>query len=91
MVLKLKNTWLEEYASYYGIKAEIKASNGQIFELQFHTPESFELKENVLHAIYEQSRMIKNTDLLTEFVDRMVDLSSKLERPKGIDELENIP
>lgn len=53
------NYWLTKGTGkdtgYRGINATITAPNGQKFELQFHTPESFEFK-NDNHYLYEEAR-----------------------------------
>lgn len=41
---------------YRGINATLISPNGQKFELQFHTPESFKLKMET-HSLYEEVRL----------------------------------
>lgn len=89
--MKLKNTWLDEMNPYNGINVQIEAPNGQVFELQFHTPESFELKNGVLHELYEQLRCIDNENIIMELVERMQELSNQLVRPNNIKDIQNIP
>ncbi len=50
-VIKINNAW--ESKSYKGINAALKDSNGTVFELQFHTPESYDTKQNKTHEYYE--------------------------------------
>ena len=55
--VKVKNTW-ETYslnAPYRGVNTKIESPYGIIFEMQFHTAESFVIKE-VTHEIYETTR-----------------------------------
>lgn len=52
----VKNYW-QEGNVYKGINVTTTAPNGQIFELQFHTKDSFNLKENVNHPLYEIYRL----------------------------------
>lgn len=40
---------------YRGLNVTLKSPNGQVFELQFHTPESFANK-TAGHALYEEAR-----------------------------------
>ena len=47
-----KNYWREENC-YRGINSVIVTKGGEVFELQFHTPESFYVKEHVLHPHYK--------------------------------------
>lgn len=41
---------------------------------EFHTPESFELKNGVLHERYEQLRCIDNENIIMELMERMQEL-----------------
>jgi hypothetical protein len=54
------DAWLDagrpEDSGYRGINATIVGKNGQKFELQFHTPESFEMKMKT-HELYEEKRL----------------------------------
>jgi hypothetical protein len=53
---KLNNYWLKAKMAYNGVNTNFATPEGYIFELQFHTPESLELK-NKLHPIYEKLRI----------------------------------
>ena len=87
---RVKNTWDDENTSYRGINANLTSPDGQTFEVQFHTQESFDLKNGELHSLYEQRRTMADDDpRAVELDDRMSELSSKLERPNGIDEVKN--
>lgn len=87
---RVKNTWDDENTSYRGINANLTSPDGQTFEVQFHTQESFDLKNGELHSLYEQRRTMADDDpRAVELDDRMSELSSKLERPDGIDEVKN--
>jgi hypothetical protein len=60
-----------------------------MFELQYHTPESFELKNGALHTLYEQQRVLTDT-MSAKYLglrDEMMKLSEKLEFPESIKEL----
>jgi hypothetical protein len=54
-VVERSNKWVdgEPYAGYHTL---VRSDNGEVFELQFHTPESFDVKEGELHEIYERDR-----------------------------------
>lgn len=56
-VVKVKNTF-KAGAPYKGVNTQVVAPNGQIFELQFHTPQSFDVKQNVTHGLYERFRVL---------------------------------
>jgi hypothetical protein len=49
-----ENHWFG--AQYKGINTRWITSEGQLFEVQFHTPESFHSKEQVTHRTYERLR-----------------------------------
>ena len=49
-----KNHWQD--AEYKGINTRWTTSDGQRFEVQFHTPESYHAKQEITHAAYERIR-----------------------------------
>jgi hypothetical protein len=49
-----KNSWTN--AEYKGINTRWVTPDGQRFEVQFHTPDSFHAKHYVTHAAYERIR-----------------------------------
>lgn len=59
VLLKFKNTWLKD--DYRGINSVFRTPDGAAFELQFHTPRSFEAKMNT-HDLYEIIRNENNTE-----------------------------
>lgn len=83
---RLKNYWVDGN-SYKGVNVEMRAPGGQPFELQFHTPASFEMKMRT-HTDYEIAR---NEDLALDVRqaahDRTVAESAKLDHPVGVDDL----
>lgn len=87
--IKLKNTWLIKSNPYKGINCNYAAPNGQKFEIQYHTPESFELKNGELHSLYEKWRIIENkaSKEAIELSKRMSELSSKLKYPDNIEKV----
>lgn len=90
-VERVRNTWDEENATYRGINAVLRDPKGQTFELQFHTQESFDLKNGELHALYEERRTMADDDpRAVEIDEKMTELSAKLERPQHIDEVNNV-
>jgi hypothetical protein len=69
---------------YRGINITVISSQKQIFELQFHTEESFRLK-NETHSIYEEMRdknISKEREI--ELVKTMRAKAAEVKRPKGI-------
>lgn len=85
--VKIKNSWLDNDNPYNGINTIIQAPNGQKFELQYHTQESFDLKNGKLHELYEKQRLITDEES-AEFLslrNQMFELSDKLTVPDGIE------
>ncbi len=72
---------------YRGINITIISSQGQVFELQFHTRESYELKTET-HALYEESRQNK-TSLARkiEIAEIIIGLAEKVKTPRGVRKL----
>lgn len=60
--LKVGNTFKKANASYRGINTNWRAGMGLKWELQFHTGESFRVKEHVNHGPYEGARTLPDTD-----------------------------
>jgi hypothetical protein len=56
----VKNYW-EENAQYKGVNVALTTPDGDKVELQFHTPESFEVKDQQNHKIYEVWRKLDET------------------------------
>ena len=83
--IKIKNYWLNEGA-YKGINTQVKAPNGQIFELQYHTKESFDIKDGKMHRLYEEARLPETTPERRSALEKeMKELSEGLIKPKGIE------
>ena len=55
-----KNSWAA--TEYKGINTRWVTQEGQRFEVQFHTPESFHAKQNVTHSAYERLRNFLTSD-----------------------------
>ena len=88
--VRIKNTWHPD-SSYNGINTFIKSPDGQTFEMQYHTPESFDLKNGELHKLYEKQRKILDdeSEEYLELDDEMIELSSKLTFPINIERVKN--
>lgn len=50
-----RNHWLND-GQYKGVNCRWKAPDGHLFELQFHTAESYFAKENLTHPAYRRAR-----------------------------------
>ena len=85
--IKVKNSWLDTDNPYNGINTIIQSPTGQKFELQYHTKESYELKDGTLHDLYEKQRVITDEESV-KFIslrNQMFELSDKLSVPEGIE------
>ncbi len=58
--VEVKNYWLNPKIAYNGINTILSSPNGQKFELQYHTQQSFDIKNGKLHALYEEFRLYKD-------------------------------
>ena len=88
--VRIKNTWHPD-SSYNGINTFIKSPGGQTFEMQYHTQESFDLKNGELHKLYEKQRKILDdeSEEYLELDDKMIELSSRLTFPINIERVKN--
>jgi hypothetical protein len=76
------NHWTDP--EYKGINTRWVTSEGQRFELQFHTPESFHAKEYVTHKAYERLRnSLTSDEERSELEAFQREVSSRIEVPEG--------
>lgn len=87
--IEMKNTWTNKNNPYKGINTIVISPNGQKFELQYHTPESFKLKDCELHELYEEQRLIADdeSDEFIKLQKEMQALCKTLMVPEGIDKV----
>ena len=72
---------------YRGINITIISSQGQKFELQFHTRESYELKTKT-HYLYQESRQNQTPPARKiEIAEIIIGLAHKVKTPKGVRKL----
>ena len=89
-ISSVKNSWNDPLRAYNGLNTNVVSPDGYEFELQFHTKESFDLKNGELHSLYEQQRVLdrkKDIEEWQRLEDEMFGLSSTLERPQGIESI----
>ena len=78
-----KNAWNND-GNYQGINSTWKdPATGQLFEMQFHTPESFAAKQTT-HDLYEQARLLpkRSTERLA-LMRQQAEIFSNVPRPEG--------
>jgi len=85
----VKNTWTNDSA-YKGVNTFIQNEDGDVFEMQYHTQQSFDVKNGLLHKLYEKFRDPKTSihekeKLLLE----MRKLSSKIKVPEDVELIED--
>ena len=83
--LRIKNYWKGD-DPYQGINIAAIAPDGTKFELQFHTPQSVEDKEEI-HKLYETYRESKDNAERRRLYDEMVVMANKIGVPYPPDEL----
>jgi uncharacterized Zn-binding protein involved in type VI secretion len=89
--LKVKRSW-GKGTPYKGINSVFETPSGQAFELQFHTPESFHVKNEVTHGLYEKARLASTP--VTEKVaiaKEMIRISDSLKTPLGVEQIAQFP
>jgi hypothetical protein len=78
-----KNSWSN--AEYKGINTRWATPDGQRFEVQFHTPESFYAKQHITHESYERLRDPRTDNAEREELERFQrDVCSRLRAPAGV-------
>lgn len=87
-VMRVKNTLKDADAPYRGVNTLVKNKNGYIFELQFHTAQSVDVKEKN-HIDYNVFRDPKTPLLKKMKLDKAMKARSKsIEMPKGVEDIE---
>lgn len=79
----IKNYWKKD-TSYNGINAILVSPSGTRFELQFHTPQSLALKQDVLHPLYETYRVSTDAQQRLTIWNQMVDATNTLKHPSRV-------
>lgn len=83
----MKNYWNNSSNPYNGVNANFYSPNNYEFELQFHTKESFDLKNGKLHELYEKQRVLdpmRDFEEINKLTKEMFELSAGLSVPKNI-------
>lgn len=84
---KFKNTWGNK-TGYLGINAVFVTPDGAVFELQFHTPQSFHAKDEGTHELYEEQRRYPpGTPRYLELERLQQDVFNEVIRPDGAADL----
>ncbi len=79
-----KNYWANDSVAYLGINSTFRTPGGTMFELQFHTPLSYDTKGNKAHKYYEIVRDEKSTEAQKEeALKRMDEIFAQVTVPAG--------
>lgn len=86
-LIDINNTWLDEKNPYNGLNTTFETPNGQKFEIQFHTPESLRVKEE-MHKLYEEQRLETTPpQRKVELMQQMADMAEGMQAPAGIEKI----
>ncbi len=95
---RIKNSLKDTGVAYRGVNVTMTSPDGVAFELQFHTPESLQIKTEgdptaaekvALHVLYEKYRVIddKESEIAKGIFAQMVAMSDSIPTPSGIETL----
>lgn len=86
-VIRVKNTLANPNAEYRGVNTNLKSPEGDVWELQFHTAKSLEIKE-ANHKLYEIQRLDSTTaSQKKELGEKMAKNAASIPTPKGIESI----
>lgn len=86
-LVRVKNTFKPD-APYKGINCILQDADGYCFELQFHTPQSFELKNGILHELYEKERLVTTSAAEKAVLQKqMKEISDSIVFPDNVDSI----
>lgn len=76
--VEVKNYWRNKRNPYNGVNTILRSPDGQTFEIQYYTPESYKIKDK-MHSDYEKWRIIddKSSMEAQELRESMFELSPK--------------
>jgi pyruvate/oxaloacetate carboxyltransferase len=92
-VIKIKNTWNDELNPYKAINTFVEFHDGFMYEIQFHTPQSFNVKSGKMHDLYKYRKyLISEYAPLEQIEDidkQMFKISYTLKIPPCVEEIDN--
>lgn len=84
---RVKNSLPDTNASYRGVNTVVTTPDGFNFEVQFHTPESFAIKEEI-HPLYEEARKATTSKARRdELESQMKKLTQSIHTPPGAESI----
>ena len=89
-IIEINNTFSISNTAYKGINTLVRNPNGYIFELQFHTYQSLQIKEKN-HKLYEKTRLESTPrEEKKKLIKKMIENSKKVIAPNKIDKIINL-
>ncbi len=90
-IVRVKNFWDSQF--YKGINSVIMTDGRQNFEVQFHTPESLQVKETKLHPLYEEVRALEALLIVVSDEEQVQEGRKLLKgiQKKMADEVKDVP
>ncbi|MCH1940020.1 hypothetical protein [Holdemania massiliensis] len=89
-ILRVKNTMGKESASYWGINTVVENPKGYRFELQFHTPQSFQVKQELNHSLYEEQRSSNvSRQRFKELEEQMLSNNRMIKVPTNVSDIKS--
>jgi hypothetical protein len=82
---KFRNYWSNP--TYKGINSNWISQDGQLFEIQFHTPQSLQVKEEKSHKIYEKQRVETDPLKIKAYSEQIEEIWRDVSTPKDVDRL----
>ncbi|RVU97051.1 hypothetical protein EII22_08950 [Coriobacteriales bacterium OH1046] len=71
---------------YRGVNAKVSAPDGYVFEIQFHTGASLDVKERLNHPLYERARLPDTSEAeRLALAAQMRENSDSIPMPRGVD------
>jgi SPP1 gp7 family putative phage head morphogenesis protein len=87
-VSAVKNSWIDPTNAYNGVNTNLISPTGYEFELQFHTQDSFDMKQTKQHTPYEEQRTLaKYSERWWELQEQMLEMAKSLKVPKNIERI----
>lgn len=84
--IRVKNTLKDTNVPYRGVNTLVRTPSGYVIEMQYHTPQSIDIKERINHKIYEEQRTLSRSDpRWDELSNKMVQNMNSIVAPKGIE------
>ena len=87
-MIEVTNTLKDVSASYRGINTLVQNARGYVFELQFHTKESLEVKEKN-HKLYEEQRLASTSKLRKLELDKTMRKNAQMIPIEKIGDIKN--